>query len=105
MVNIEKRAFYKQKKLVRAVVGDYVETIGEKAFAGCVNLTSIQFGAGLKSMNKKVLYQDRKLKKILFKGTKLKAIGKKTFSGVPKKVDIRAKKEKIKEYAKLIRKS
>lgn len=105
VVNIEKRAFYKQKKLVRAVVGDYVETIGEKAFAGCVNLTSIQFGAGLKSMNKKVLYQDRKLKKILFKGTKLKAIGKKTFFGVPKKVDIRAKKEKIKEYAKLIRKS
>lgn len=105
VVQIEKRAFWKQKKVKTVLVGNYVKEIGNEAFAKCTGLTKIQFGTGVKTLGKRVLYQDRKLKKIIFKGKRLRAIGRKTFSGVPRKVDIRADKKMVKKYAGLIKQS
>lgn len=105
VAEIEKKAFQKQKYVKTVVVGNYVTEIGDGAFAKCSRLTNIQFGTGVKVLGKKVLYQDKKLKKIIFKGKSLKAIGKKTFFGVPRKVDIRADKTMVKKYAGLINNS
>lgn len=105
MVGIEKKAFRGQKKLKTVLVGNYVTAIGDEAFAKCAGLTKIQFGTGVKTLGKRVLYQDKKLKKIIFKGKRLKTIGKKTFSGVPLKVDIRADKTMVKKYAQMINRS
>lgn len=105
VVGIEKKAFRKHKNLKTVLVGNYVTEIGDEAFAKCTRLTKIQFGTGVKTLGKRVLYQDRKIKKIIFKGKRLKVIGKKTFSGVPRRVDIRADKTMVKKYAGLINRS
>lgn len=102
---IQKKAFKKQKKLTTVFIGNYVSVVGDEAFASCSKLAKIQFGTGVKKLGKKVLYKDRKLRKIIFKGKKLKKIGRKTFYGVPFGVDIRAVRSKVKYYAKLIRRS
>lgn len=102
VAGIQKRAFKGQKKLKTAVIGNYVEKVGDEAFAGCRGLTSVQFGTRLKRLGRKVLYQDKKLRKIVFKGKRLNYIGQQTFTGVSRKVDIRAKKVMVKKYAKLI---
>ena len=105
VVGIEKKAFRKHKNLKTVLVGNYVTEIGDEAFAKCTRLTKIQFGTGVKTLGKRVLYQDRRIKKIIFKGKRLKVIGKKTFSGVPRRVDIRADKTMVKKYAGLINRS
>lgn len=105
VVKIEKKAFKKKKKLKTAIIGNYVKEIGNESFSQCKNLKKIQFGTGLKVLGKKVLYKDKKLKKIIFKGKKLRKIGKKTFFGVPHKVGIWAVKSKAKSYARLINRS
>lgn len=105
VVSIKKRAFAGHKHLKKVIIGNYVKKIENEAFANCSNLEKIEFGTNVVSIGKKVLYQDKKLKKITFHGTKLKKIGKNTFFGVPRKVDIRAVKSKAKYYTKLIRSS
>lgn len=106
ITKVEKRAFKGMKHLKKVKVGNRVRQIGDEAFAKCPKLKSIQLGTGLVSMGKKVLYQDRKIRKIIIKGTKLKKIGKKTFSGIPsKKVTIKVKRSKLKYYQKLIKKA
>lgn len=105
VAGIEKKAFQKQKNIRTVQVGNYVTEIGDEAFAKCSRLTKIQFGTGVKTLGKRVLYQDKKLKKIIFKGKRLKVIGKKTFFGVPRGVDIRADKTMVKKYAGLINRS
>ena len=105
VTSIQKKAFKGQKKLEMVSIGNYVTDVGNEAFAECPKLKKIQFGTGLKRLGKKVLYKDKKLKKIIFKGKKLKKIGKKTFYGVPRRVDIRAVRSKVKYYAKLINRS
>lgn len=100
---IEKRAFKGMKYLKKVKTGNGLRKIEDEAFANCTSLESIQFGTNLKSIGKKVLYKDKNIRSIIFKGTKLKKIGKKTFSGVnPEKVTIKVKKSKIKYYQKLI---
>lgn len=106
VTKVGKKAFKGMKKLKKVKVGNYVNKIEDEAFAKCPKLRSIQFGTGLVTIGKKVLYQDKGLRKIIFKGTKLKKIGKKTFSGVlPEKVTIIVKKSKLKYYQKLIKKA
>ena len=106
ITKVEKRAFKGMKHLKKVKVGNRVRQIGDEAFAKCPKLKSIQFGTGLVSMGKKVLYQDKKVRKIIIKGIKLKKIGKKTFSGIPsKKVTIKVKRSKLKYYQKLIKKA
>lgn len=105
VTSIQKKAFKGQKKLKTVSIGNYVTDVGNEAFAQCPKLNRIQFGTGLKSLGKKVLYRDRKLKKIIFKGKKIKKIGKRTFYGVPRHVDIQAVRSKVKYYARLINRS
>lgn len=102
---INKKAFYKCKKLKKVVIGDNVTTIGDSAFANCTKLTSITFGKKVKKLGKKTLYNNKKLKTIKFEGTKLQSIGKQTFYKVPKKVNIIVPKRKVAKYKNIINKA
>ncbi len=102
---INKKAFYKCKKLKTVRIGNGITYIGDLAFAKCSNLKSITFGMGVKKLGKKVLYYDKKLSTIRFNGTKLQSIGKQTFRKVPKKVKIIVPTSKVKQYSKLIKKA
>ncbi len=104
VTKIEKRSFQGMKRLKKVNLGNYVKEIENEAFAKCPKLQSIQFGAGLVRIGKKVLYQDKRMRRIIFKGSRLKKIGKKTFSGIsPEKVVIKVKRNKLKAYQKLIK--
>lgn len=105
ITSIEKKAFKNLSKCKQVSIGDYVKVIGDQAFCRCKNLRRISFGRGLKKIGKKVLYQDKKIKKIIFLGDKLKKIGQKTFRGVDKKVGITAPKKKAARYKKMIQRS
>lgn len=105
VVKIEPKAFRKNGRIKKAVLGDFVTEVGKEAFAGCRKLTRIQFGKGVARLGKRVLQGDKHLKKIVFRGRKLKAIGKKAFSGVPKSVDILVSAKKAQYYKKLINRS
>ena len=78
---INKKAFYKNKKLKKVTIGKYIVSIGAKAFAGC-----------------------KKLKKIKIKSKKLKKVGKAAFKGISKKAIITTPKKLKKKYKKILRK-
>ena len=105
VTGITDKACWKQKKLKSVVVGNSVTKVGNQAFAGCTSLTGIVFGEQVTTLGKKVLYGDKKLKKITFRGKKLKKIGSKSFSGVPRKAKIVVPKSKMKAYQNMINKS
>ena len=102
VTKIATKAFLGAKKLKKVVIGNQVELVGNQAFAKCSKLEEIVFGKNVTQLGKKVLYQDYKIKKITFRGRKLKKIGKKSFSGVPRKAAIIVPKSKIKSYQRLI---
>ena len=105
ITSIEEKAFKNLSKCKQVLIGNYVKVIADQAFCRCKNLRRISFGRGLKKMGRKVLYQDKKLTKIIFLGDKLKKIGQKTFRGVDKKVGITAPKKKAARYKKMIQRS
>ena len=76
---INKKAFYKNKKLKKVTIGKYIVSIGAKAYAGC-----------------------KKLKKINIKSKKLKKVGKAAFKGISKKAVIKTPKKLKKKYKKLL---
>lgn len=110
VVQIEKRACKGFKKLQSVTVGKNVSIISDEAFMNCKSLKTITFGIGTKTIGKKVLKGDKNLTKVLFKGKKLKKIGKGTFAGTSlKKIKFivpKSKNSKYKQqYAKLIKKA
>ena len=78
VTSINKKAFYKNKKLKKVTLGKYIVSIGAKAFAGCKNLKNIKF-----------------------KTKRLKKVGKSAFKGIKKKAVVRISKKK---YKRLLRK-
>ncbi|MGN0152938.1 MAG: leucine-rich repeat protein [Lachnospiraceae bacterium] len=87
------------------VISGDVKKVGTSAFAGCTRVKSISFGTSVKTIGEKTFARDTKLKKITIKGKKLKSIGKNSFLGVPKTIEIRAPKSKVKAYTKMINKA
>lgn len=74
--------FWYADNLKEVTVGKNVKTIGEQAFYGCKNL-----------------------KKITFRGKKVKEIGKNAFRKTNKKLVVKAPKSKLKAYKKMIKAS
>lgn len=105
VVEIRKKAFKNQKKIQEVVIGNFVKKVGAEAFAKCKKLRKIQFGTRTKSLGKRIFWKDDKLKKIVFKGKKLKVIGKQAFKGVSREVNIIVPRMKAKSYRKLIKRS
>lgn len=79
---IANNAFKGNKKLAKVTIGANVKKIGKNAFNGCKNL-------------KKVIIKTKKLT--------AKTIGKNAFKGINKKAVVKAPKNKVKSYNKIIK--
>lgn len=79
VVEIKKKAFYKHNKMVCVTIGANIKIVGRQAF-----------------------YQNKKLKKIIFKTKKLEKIGEKAFIGIDNNARIIVPKSCKKKYVKLL---
>ncbi len=83
VTSISSKAFMKNNKITKIIIGKNITKIGKKAFSKC-----------------------KKLKLLVIKSRKLKAknVAKNAFKGITKKTIVKVPKSKIKEYRKLLRK-
>ena len=96
------KAFKSMKKLKKVTIGNKVTVIGKNAFKKCSKLETVVIGKAVKTISSKAFIGDNKIKKITFKGKKLKTVKKNAFSKKAKK-NIKSKKTKLKGNKKAIK--
>lgn len=96
------KAFKSMKKLKKVTIGNKVTVIGKNAFKNCSKLETVVIGKAVKTISSKAFIGDNKIKKITFKGKKLKTVNKNAFSKKAKK-NIKSKKTKLKGNKKAIK--
>ena len=96
------KAFKSMKKLKKVTIGNKVTVIGKNAFKKCSKLETVVIGKAVKTISSKAFIGDNKIKKITFKGKKLKTVNKNAFSKKVKK-NIKSKKTKLKGNKKAIK--
>ena len=95
-------AFAGCKALKKLTIGNKVTVIGKNAFKKCSKLETVVIGKAVKTISSKAFIGDNKIKKITFKGKKLKTVNKNVFSKKAKK-NIKSKKTKLKGNKKAIK--
>ncbi len=82
-----------------------VTEIGNNAFKGYKNLTTVTIGSNVKKIGKNAFYGCKKLKTITIKSTKLtkKSVGSKAFKGTYKKPTVKVPKKKLKTYKAILK--
>lgn len=101
ITSITKSTFRNNKKLKKVTIGNYVEVIGDYAFAGCTKLNKIVIGKNTVSIGQKAFYGCKRLKQIQIRSVRLKKVGKNAFKKISKHPVVWAPKKKIKAYKKL----
>ena len=99
---IGNNAFAGCKALKKLTIGNKVTVIGKNAFKKCSKLETVVIGKAVKTISSKAFIGDNKIKKITFKGKKLKTVNKNAFSKKAKK-NIKSKKTKLKGNKKAIK--
>ena len=102
VTTIGNNAFAGCKALEKLTIGNKVTVIGKNAFKDCSKLETVVIGKAVKTINSKAFIGDNKIKKITFKGNKLKTVKKDAFSKKAKK-NIKSKKTKLKGNKKAIK--
>lgn len=100
VTKIEKRAFFKNKKIQRVVIGNNIEEIGNLAFFSTKNVEKITIGTGVKTLGSHIFCHENKLKQIVIKSKKLKKHPEGIFHGNMKNFVIKVPKKKVKVYQK-----
>ena len=95
-------AFAGCKVLKKLTIGNKVTVIGKNAFKKCSKLETVVIGKAVKTISSKAFLGDNKIKKITFKGKKLKTVNKNAFSKKAKK-NIKSKKTKLNGNKKAIK--
>ncbi len=124
---IGEKAFYKNKKIKKAIIGNNVVTIGKNAFRECTKLTTVTvgnkvttisyaafmkcgslktvtIGTGLKKFENHVFCLARKLATVNIKSTKLTSVGNHALNEVSN-LKIKVPASKVKAYKKLFAKT
>ena len=70
-----------------------VTEIGNNAFKNCSKATQATIGKNVKKIGSNAFAGCKKLKKVIFKGTAVKTIGKKAFKGTNKKMTVKVPKK------------
>ena len=99
---IGNNAFAGCKALKKLTIGNKVTVIGKNAFKKCSKLETVVIGKAVKTISSKAFIGDNKIKKITFKGKKLKTVNKNAFSKNAKK-NIKSKKTKLNGNKKAIK--
>ena len=102
VTTIGNNAFAGCKALEKLTIGNKVTVIGKNAFKKCSKLETVVIGKAVKTISSKAFIGDNKIKKITFKGKKLKTVNKNAFSKKAKK-NIKSKKTKLKGNKKAIK--
>ena len=102
VTTIDNNAFAGCKALKKLTIGNKVTVIGKNAFKKCSKLETVVIGKAVKTISSKAFIGDNKIKKITFKGKKLKTVKKNAFSKKAKK-NIKSKKTKLKGNKKAIK--
>ena len=102
ITTIGNNAFAGCKALKKLTIGNKVTVIGKNAFKECSKLETVVIGKAVKTISSKAFIGDNKIKKITFKGKKLKTVNKNAFSKKAKK-NIKSKKTKLKGNKKAIK--
>ena len=102
VTTIGNNAFAGCKALKKLTIGNKVTVIGKNAFKKCSKLETVVIGKAVKTISSKAFIGDNKIKKITFKGKKLKIVKKNAFSKKAKK-NIKSKKTKLKGNKKAIK--
>ena len=102
VTTIGNNAFAGCKALKKLTIGNKVTVIGKNAFKKCSKLETVVIGKAVKTISSKAFIGDNKIKKITFKGDKLKTVKKNAFSKKAKK-NIKSKKTKLKGNKKAIK--
>ena len=102
VTTIGNNAFAGCKALKKLTIGNKVTVIGKNAFKKCSKLETVVIGKAVKTISSKAFIGDNKIKKITFKGKKLKTVKKNAFSKKAKK-NIKSKKTKLKGNKKAIK--
>ncbi len=82
-----------------------VVSISAGAFANMKKLTKVTIPKNVTKVGAKAFYKDAKLKKVIFKSTKPKSIGKNAFKGIAKKATIDVPNKQKNKYKKLLKKA
>lgn len=90
---------------LKVVVPSTIKEIPNNAFSDCINLREVVIGKNVNKIGINAFYGCKYLKKVTFKGKKLKSIGTSAFEGVSKKLVVKAPKSKLKAYKKMIKAS
>lgn len=102
VTTIGNNAFAGCKALKKLTIGNKVTVIGKNAFKKCSKLETVVIGKAVKTISSKAFIGDNKIKKITFKGKKLKTVKKNAFSKKAKE-NIKSKKTKLKGNKKAIK--
>ena len=102
VTTIGNNAFAGCKALKKLTIGNKVTVIGKNAFKKCSKLETVVIGKAVKTISSKAFIGDNKIKKITFKGKKLKTVNKNAFSKKAEK-NIKSKKTKLKGNKKAIK--
>ena len=94
VTTIGNNAFAGCKALKKLTIGNKVTVIGKNAFKKCSKLETVVIGKAVKTISSKAFIGDNKIKKITFKGKKLKIVKKNAFSKKAKK-NIKSKKTNV----------
>ncbi|MCR5796579.1 MAG: leucine-rich repeat domain-containing protein, partial [Eubacterium sp.] len=126
VTSIGQKAFYKNTKLKKVVVGNNVTHIEDYAFYGCKNITSIKLGKNLDiignssfrkctklaeivipksvdTLGKNAFYGCKKLKKIVVNANSVVDISSNALKGVHKKCVIKVPSKLVKKYKKKLK--
>lgn len=99
---VSKKAFYKNKHIKEAVIGENVEKIGRKAFYMCSGIMSINImSRKLESIGGYAFCGCKNLKKVVIMSPKLRAVGKNVFLNVNQYTILKAPSRKTKKYQKM----
>ncbi|MBO5303534.1 MAG: leucine-rich repeat protein [Lachnospiraceae bacterium] len=80
-----------------------VVAISAGAFSNMKKLTKVTIPKNVTKVGAKAFYKDAKLKKVIFKSTKPKSIGKNAFKGIAKKATIDVPNKQKNKYKKLLK--
>lgn len=90
---------------LKKITSTSLANVGKYDFKDCTRLQSITLGKNLKSIGDSAFYNNKKLKSVNIKSTKLNKVGKSAFSKIYSKAKFTVPKSKLKKYKKLIKKN
>ena len=95
---INDNALKNNKKAARVTIGNYVETIGKRAFSGCTKLKTVTIGKGMKTIGAEAFQGCKKLRTLTVTSKKLTKVGKNALKGIHPKAQIKVPAKKLKIY-------